>query len=135
MTFLQIVIFAAISFLVTMWLSWRGDDDILRRAEGRGSTRQEANARSRFVISKTLTTVSCGCAIAVLINNVFVNNVFGLSLSENGKLFIIMVCMGFFFFVISECQNAIRRTQNREARPAIDLTALRDKFGMGRRKD
>jgi hypothetical protein len=130
MTLLQIAIMAIISFTVTLYLSWRGDDDAVYQLQGRKPTQQQAAAHGRFVISKTLTTVSCGCSAAILINNLF-----GLSLSENGKLFIISVCIVFIYLAIGEAQNAIRRVRGRPEHPIIDIDAIRKMLGLGRDKE
>jgi hypothetical protein len=131
-TEVRIVVFVCL-LAWTIFLSYKGDDDVVYQYFDRKPTGREALIRIRWVMLKFITSIQGGALLAVLLGFPLIRHFhIAFSKHEAGVLGIVCVCI--VGLAIGILQNGIRRLCGRPNRPPLDLTILQKNLRQRRGK-
>ena len=113
-------VFALITFLLTMYSSWIGDDDVVYACMHRKPTNHEGLRRMRYVLVKGFASMSCGGYFASVFGEYILKPTVMPQISHDQAVLIILIFMGITGLLIGVIQNVIRQYQGRQLRPPFD---------------
>jgi hypothetical protein len=118
-------IFVFVCFLgLTLFRSYRGDDDVVYRFIDRKPTPQEGLVRIRWVLLKAFASFYGGLILTLVV--VYIARLFyPIHLTRSQTPFLSLACIVLVSLAISLLQNEIRRLCGRQKRPIVDWSILR----------
>lgn len=116
---------------LTLFCSYKGDDDVVYQFFDRKPTGREALIRIRWVMLK-LTTALYGAALLAVGLDLALIRQFHIVLSKDEAGLLGIVCAAVIGLVIGVLQNGIRRLCGRPSRPPLDVAIFKKNFRQWR---
>ncbi len=122
----KVIIIFVTSLILTLIFSWKGDDDVAYLFFAKKPTGTEAIRRIRFVLSKSLASVTGGALTSVILVKYIITKVFNNIIMSNNKILLLIILSIFIFSaLIGLIQNVIRLVRGRSTRPIVDFSILK----------
>ena len=119
----DIVLFP-ILLALTIFLSFKGDDDVVYQCFDRKPTGREALIRIRWVLLKAVTSIYGGVVLAAVLGLALIRH-FQITFSKHEAVLFWLGCVCVVSVAIGVLQNGIRRLCGRPSRPPLDMAILR----------
>jgi hypothetical protein len=120
--------------LWTIWLSYKGVDDLPYRFWGRKPTRGESLFRIQFVLVKMIASLFGGLIISAFLT-VMSMKIFHLHAVSQFSITYVLICAFLVSLAFGALQNLIRYCQGRQLRPILDLALLKYNLRGGSRSN